>query len=192
MNREKTFRFVLAAILSALIIVMTVVPYTGYINYGGIEITTLHIVVILGAVALGWKYGLLLGTVWGVSCIVRCYVAFPVYLDFGFGNFFVACLPRMLVGVVAGLVFAAFKKGNKYIGAGTAAICGTLCNTVLVLSAMNIYSKIKADSVTDVYTVLKSILGTIVGVNGVIELAAAIILVPTLYSAVMKSRKKRI
>ena len=50
-----------AGILCALIIVMTIVPYTGYIYYGLIEITTLHIVVAVGAVLLGWEYGAVLG-----------------------------------------------------------------------------------------------------------------------------------
>ena len=51
-GRRSTRDFIAAAVLSALIIVMTVVPYTGYIYYGLIEITTLHIVVAIGAVAI--------------------------------------------------------------------------------------------------------------------------------------------
>ena len=54
-SHEKLRELVLTAILSALIIVMTVVPYTGYITVGVVEITTLHIVVALGACFLGWK-----------------------------------------------------------------------------------------------------------------------------------------
>ena len=42
---------ILASILCALVVVMTVVPYTGYISIGGVlEITTLHIVTILAGV----------------------------------------------------------------------------------------------------------------------------------------------
>ena len=48
-RKTDTRNLVRAGILSALIIVMTVVPYTGYINYGLVEITTLHIVVAVGA-----------------------------------------------------------------------------------------------------------------------------------------------
>ena len=63
MKRERMRSFVLAAMFSALIIVMTVVPMTGYITVGPVEITTLHIVVAIGATILGWKYGALLGLV---------------------------------------------------------------------------------------------------------------------------------
>ena len=54
-KNKNLYHLVLTAILSALIVVMTVVPYTGYIPYGVVtEITTLHIVTIVGAVFLGW------------------------------------------------------------------------------------------------------------------------------------------
>ena len=63
MKSESLRKLVAASILSALIVVMSVMPFTGYISYGMIEITTLHILVILGAVLLDWKYGALLGLV---------------------------------------------------------------------------------------------------------------------------------
>ena len=54
-NRKSLRDLILAAILCALVVVMTVVPYTGYITVGGtLEITTLHIVTILAGVLLGW------------------------------------------------------------------------------------------------------------------------------------------
>ena len=54
MKRERMRSFVLAAMFSALIIVMTVVPMTGYITVGPVEITTLHIVVAIASVVLLW------------------------------------------------------------------------------------------------------------------------------------------
>ena len=107
--KEKTKSLVLAAVFSALIAVMTVVPYTGYINYGPIslEITTLHIVVILGAVCLGWKYGAILGGVWGVSCMLRA-LTNPLWYDFL--NPMISLLPRIAVGLVAALVFIGLMK----------------------------------------------------------------------------------
>ena len=73
MKRQNLRAFTMAAVLSALIIVMTVIPYTGYIYYGLIEITTLHIVVAIGGVLLGWKYGAWLGFVWGATCVIRAF-----------------------------------------------------------------------------------------------------------------------
>ncbi len=188
-RNHKMFSFVLASVLAALIIAMSIVPYTGYINYGLIEITTLHIITILGGVCLGWKYGAVLGAVWGLSCIVRCYVLVPAMATFGFANFFVAGLPRIMVGLVAGLVFVGVSRWNKAVGAVAAALAGTLTNTVLVLTAMNFYAKFfHPENATDSYTVFKNILGTLVGVNGLIELAAALVVVPLLYRVVSKLR----
>ncbi|MBQ7541489.1 MAG: ECF transporter S component [Clostridia bacterium] len=180
---------VLTAVFAALIIVMTVTPYLGYISYGGIEITTLHIVVILAGVCLGPWLGAVVGGVWGLSCIARAYIAFPVFLDYGFGNFFVACLPRILVGLVAGAVFALLRKTKlpQLAGAAAAAVAGTLTNTVCVLTAMHIWQNYHhVGEMSGVRVIFGSIFQTLVGVNGVIELVAAIILVPALYRAVSK------
>ena len=77
-NRKSLRDLILAAVLCALVVVMTVVPYTGYITVGGtLEITTLHIVTILAGVLLGWKYGAVVGAVWGLTCILRCLLAIP-------------------------------------------------------------------------------------------------------------------
>lgn len=185
----KTRNLVMTAIFAALIIVMTVTPFLGYISYGSIEITTLHIVTILGAVCLGPKLGTVVGTVWGLSCLARAYFAFPVYLDFGFGNFFVSVFPRILVGLFSGLVFYALKKAKvpKAVSAGIAAVAGTLTNTVFVLSAMNIWAKFNDKDYSDVFTVVGNIFKTLIGINGVIELVAAVILVPVIYTAISKA-----
>ena len=185
-EQNKNRKFILAAIFSALIIVMTAIPYTGYIMYvpGGIEITTLHIIVILGAVCLGWKYGAVLGGVWGLSCMARA-LTNPLWADFL--NPLISLVPRILVGVVAALVFCGINKTKlgSIPACIAAAIAGTVTNTVLVLSMYNVFG----GTVTQgVYNVFKNIIMTIVSINGIIELAAAVILVPILFKAIIKSR----
>ena len=187
-KKLSTRDLVLTAILSALVIVMTVVPYTGYITVGIIEITTLHIVTILAGVLLGWQGGAVVGTVWGISCIVRCLVAYPVYQPFGFANVFVALLPRTLVGVVSGLLFAAMKRTRvaRTPSISLAAVAGSLTNTVLVLTAMTVYCRhygMEGYESAGVYTVLSAIVTSLAGINGVIEIVAAIVLVPAIYFA---------
>ena len=101
--------FIAAAVLSALIIVMTVVPYTGYIYYGLIEITTLHIVVAIGAVMLGWKYGAWLGFVWGATCVIRAFTN-PLWAPFT--NPLVSLVPRVIVGIVCGWTAQKLRKAK--------------------------------------------------------------------------------
>ena len=113
-RKMDTKSMVRAGILCALIIVMTIVPYTGYISYGLVEITTLHIVVAVGAVMLGWQYGAVLGFVWGVTCILRA-LTNPLWAPFV--NPMVSLVPRILVGMVAGFAAQGFRKPAMQLAA---------------------------------------------------------------------------
>ncbi|MDO4572704.1 MAG: ECF transporter S component [Clostridia bacterium] len=176
-RRPDTRRLARASALSALIIVMTVVPYTGYINYGLIEITTLHIVVAVGAVMLGWRYGAVLGFVWGASCVVRA-LTNPLWAPFV--NPLVSLVPRVLVGMAAGLVAEGMRRAKcrPMLSAAVAGAAATVTNTVLVLSALKLFS-----AVLEGAPLLGTIYGTLIGINGVIELAAAVLLVPAVIAA---------
>lgn len=176
-KRQNTRAMVRASVLAALIIVMTVVPYTGYINYGLIEITTLHIVVAIGAVMLGWRYGMVLGLVWGVTCVLRA-LTNPLWAPFV--NPLVSVVPRVLVGLFAGLVAEGLRKikCRPSVTAIVSAIAATLTNTVLVLSALKLFS-----AVLEGAPLLGTIYATLIGINGVIELVAAIVIVPSVIAA---------
>ena len=180
--KKKLQKLTATAILSALIVVMTVTPFTGYIISAPIEITTLHIVVILGAAMLGWDGGAMLGLVWGLTCLWRAYYVTPVYLDYGFGNLLIAVLPRVLVGLFAGLTFQCLKKTrvNRSFGLGLTAVVGSLTNTVLVLSGVAWY---RFAVYQEASNPIVSILQAVGSVNGSIELVAAILIVPSVYFA---------
>ncbi|HWQ58399.1 MAG TPA: ECF transporter S component [Clostridia bacterium] len=190
MNHEKLRSLVLAAILSALIVVMTVVPYTGYITIPvlSLEITTLHIVVALGACLLGWKYGAVLGGVWGVTCLIRAFTN-PLWIMFT--NPLISVLPRIFVGVVGGLVFAAMKKSKapEFVDALVAAIAATLTNTVLVLGAIYAFGGM-LESYAQFFEIFKAAFAYIITINGLVELAAAAVIVPIVYRAILPALKR--
>ena len=177
-RKTDTKNLVRAGILSALIIVMTVVPFTGYINYGLVEITTLHIVVAVGAVMLGWQYGAVLGFVWGVTCILRA-LTNPLWAPFV--NPLISLVPRVIVGIVGGLTASGLRKLRLRTGlvAALSAAAATLTNTVLVLSALKLFSAVLTG-----LPLLGTIYATLIGVNGSIELVAAILLVPVIVAAI--------
>ena len=132
-NKQTQLRqLILTALFSAIIVVMTIVPQTGYFSYGGmIEITTLHVIVILGACCLDLWHSAVLGGVWGLTCVIRAlvYIAIPGFKVFA--NPMVSLVPRILVGVVAWAVFFGLSKTKlpKYLSAVITAIAGTLTNT---------------------------------------------------------------
>lgn len=182
---------VLCAMFVAIIVVMTVIPYTGYINYSPLQIsiTTLHIPVILCACLMGWKYGAVVGGVWGLSCVVKAFVE-PLPANIPFQNPVISFLPRVIVGIAAALLFSLLTRRtrlNRYVCAGIAALAGTLTNTVLVLSAYSAFGYLGESSVA---ATLKFIFLTLIAVNGLIELGAAVLIVPALLAAIDKTRRK--
>lgn len=148
-SHERILRMTQLAVLSAIIIMMTFVPYIGYISYGpGLSITLIHIPVMIGAIVLGPSAGAILGGVWGISCIIKALTAPPSPLDAAiFWNPLVSLISRILAGLLAGLAFVGLirlcrklskrEKNSKLaqgISAGIAAAVGSVTNTVLVLS----------------------------------------------------------
>ncbi len=188
-KKSSLINLILVALFSAIVIVFTLVPNLGYISTGPIEITTLHIVVIIASLFLGVKYGAVVGGVWGITCIARAFVlGAGSELFKPFLNPLVSLVPRILVGLIAALIFYALKKTklNDIISATIAAAVGTLTNTVLVLSALYIFG-MGNQSFFDLFS---TIITTIISLNGSIELIAAIIIVPLVYKPLSKYVRK--
>ncbi|HZK38983.1 MAG TPA: ECF transporter S component, partial [Clostridia bacterium] len=137
-STQKTLVLAQVGVLSALITVMTFIPYLGYISYGGLSITLLHIPVIIGAVVLGPKIGGLLGGVWGVTCIIKAVLAPPTPLEgIIFRNPIIALIPRIIVGFVAGAVFVLISKndGPKKLSEKSVKALSAVISTLLVIGA---------------------------------------------------------
>jgi len=184
MNNGRTRELVLTGIFLALITVMTVIPYTGYINYGLIEITTLHLVVILGGVALGWKGGTLLGFYWGATCLMRAFTN-PAWILFT--NPLISLAPRVVVGLVAGLGGDWIVRGNRSpLAVSAVAAAATMTNTILVLSAIYVFGGM-IQSYAAVFELFKTIMSIVITVNGSLELGAAVLLTPVFYAALQRS-----
>ena len=58
------------AMFLALIFVFAYVPYLGYITIGPLAFTTMHVLVLLGAILFGAKRGALYGFFFGVSSLL--------------------------------------------------------------------------------------------------------------------------
>ncbi len=125
------------ALLLAILLVMAFTPL-GYLRIGPLSVTFLVIPVVIGSVVLGVKAGAFLGLAFGITSFAQCFGmdAFGTAL-FGINPFYTAafCLiPRVLVGVVAWLVFKALE--GKKLACYAAAASGSLTNSVLVLGSI--------------------------------------------------------
>lgn len=121
-TRMSTKKVTIAGMLGAFSVVLSMTPI-GYIPIPilGVNATTMHIPVIIGAIIGGPKIGTIIGLIFGVSSFIR--VGSPFFADP-----LVSILPRLLIGVMTYYTYKAFKHSIP------AAIIGTLANTVGVMS----------------------------------------------------------
>lgn len=80
------------------------------------------------------------------------------------------------------------QRDREILAAGVAALAGTLTNTVLVLTMLHFFGAL---GTTDIAQVFSTVVKTIVGINGAIELCAALIIVPALWGALGRTYRER-
>ncbi|WP_313151201.1 ECF transporter S component [Enterococcus sp.] len=194
-TKSKTYRLVIRAILTAIIILQTMVPFLGFIPIGITSLTIIHITVIVAAIVLGTKDGMFIGLVWGVFTMIRAFTSPTTPLDIAvFTNPIISVVPRVLVGLVAGLLFTIiYKKTKKVVAASiVAAIFGTITNTVLVLTLMGtLYTGLVASTYGVDASALFVTLGGIAITNGISEVITAAILTPILVKALFAATSLR-
>lgn len=178
-KNKNVFQMTIISMLIAILIIQTFVPILGYIPLGPIDVTIVHITVILTAVLFGSKMGLAIGTAWGILSMIRAYIQ-PTPFNIVFLNPLISVVPRMLVGWVSGLLFQAIKNRLSERWAYTlTALVGTLMNTVLVLGGIYLLAaETYANALGVSETALLGVLGTVVATNGVIEVVASMIILP--------------
>ena len=108
MNKEKTRKLVISAMLGAITLVRGLTPL-GFIRLGVMNATTMHIPVIIAAILEGPIVGAAVGLIFGVSSMVKAFTM-PLPTSFVFWNPLIAVLPRVLIGVVSYYLYAAFSS----------------------------------------------------------------------------------
>lgn len=197
-NKMQTRRMALLGIFIGFELVLMLTPL-GYIPIGPLKATTLHIPVILIAVACGWKEGAILGAVFGLTSIVMNTITptpvsfvFTPFYSFGelHGNFFsllIALLPRILIGVSSGLIMQRLRKFkiNETVSVLIASIIGSLCNTVLVMGGIYVFFGPAYAAVKEIaYDALMAVIWGTITTNGVLEAILAAMLVTAVYKAI--------
>jgi uncharacterized membrane protein len=194
-NRRRIVEITTTGLFVAIIVTMTFVPNLGYITINYLSITTLHIPVIIGSAILGPLGGFILGLTWGITSLIYS-LSRPEGVIFM--NPMISVLPRVVVGLVVGYlsVWPIFKLSAKnsvsrflaipHVHDVGLAILGTLTNTVLVLSAIALFSSTILWPFNQTFS---KIIAVILSLNGSVELVSAIILVPIVLNALRRIRK---
>ncbi|AXX65359.1 ECF transporter S component [Bombilactobacillus bombi] len=193
MRKHKAYKLAIRAILIAIILVQSMTPFLGFIPLGLVNVTIIHLTVIVAAIVLGPGDGALVGLIWGLGTMIRAYSAPTSPLDtMIFTNPIIAVLPRILVGYLAGIIYRSTKNKIKSqtVRMALAAAIGSLTNTITVLGLMRLMF---AGAMASAYKVtsgaLNGVIMTVVATNGIPELIAAIIIVPMICLAVLRANK---
>jgi len=153
---------VVAGALAAVSIVLSLTPF-GYIPWlAGASLTVMHVPAIIGAVLEGPLVGALVGAIFGVSSLVKAATSPGGPIDVFFTNPVVSVIPRILVGVVAWAVFAAFRGKFRAVSAAVAGVAGSLTNALLVLGTLVAYKAIPLAVAGSVF-VANSLVEAVVG-----------------------------
>ena len=107
MIKYNIFHIAFDALFLALFAILSYVPYIGYITIGPISFTTMHILVLVGAMLFGKKKGALFGLFMGVFSLLVS-LQYPGTVNYLFLNPFVSILPRVLFGLISGVIFDIF------------------------------------------------------------------------------------
>jgi len=118
----------------------------GFIHFGNLSITILHIPAIIAAVIIGLPEGLILSVVFGVMSIMTAYTRDIGSIDALFRDPTIALVPRLLIPIAA---WAGYKAvchiaedhtvSADLITSGIAAICGSVANTFFVVLAISLF-----------------------------------------------------
>ena len=194
-NTSKSYNLAVTAILLAVVVLLQCV--LGAVKIGTVSLTFVLIPIVLGAVAVNWKVGAILGFGFGVITYVMGLIGadgftFILINDHPILTALVCLVKGTASGLVAGLVFNLFKgKGNKeYIGLFISSFIAPTVNTGLfIIGALFMSDTLTANFTNDV---LYFLIVVCAGVNYLIEVALNMAFVPALYrvyTAVTKRSK---
>lgn len=194
-------RLVLTSLFIAIILVQSIVPWLGTLPLGafvlGAAVTIITFTVAIGAIVLGPRTGALLGLVWGLYSLWHAWTAVPSIGALIFRNPVAALFPRIMVGLLIGLLYQYWvkqrplKKQTPYliILGGLAAFI----NTALVLLITWISFTIMNTSFTGIPNtgLANWLITSIAGFNGIFEIIAGMILVPLIGMPVLSYLKRQ-
>lgn len=171
------------AMFLAIIIIMTFVPYIGYIQVGLISFTLIHIPVLIGAAIFGWKRGLMYGIFFGVASLIKA-TTYPGTIDFLFVNPLISVLPRALFGLAAGFLFSLIRRMPKFYQKGIhitlASFVLTAFHTFLVLTMLWLVYRSELESFLETSLTWAGLaLASLIGAGALIEAGLAAIITPT-------------
>lgn len=179
MRNTRVLEITTLGIFSAIIFMMSFVPWLGFIPIGFTDLTIIHIPVIIGGIFGGKRVAIGLGTAFGLASWSQALLRATGFAIV-FQNPLVSVLPRILFGVAIYLLFVGLGKviRNVFVQIALTAVLSTLLHTLFVLSSIFVFAPLDpllrefADN-----TPFFAFIWAIILSNGVFEMIAAFLIV---------------
>ncbi|MDR2505294.1 MAG: ECF transporter S component [Oscillospiraceae bacterium] len=198
MNNTKIRKITVTGMLLAIMLLFNVFPI-GFIPLPAFNATLMHIPVLVGLFSEGLGVGVILGAAFGISSLIKAYVALTA-TSFAFQNPLFSIPPRVLFPIVAWAVallimrlIGKFKEGRKtalHSSRVVGSFVGTLTNTVLVLGGMRFFfldqyaaNILKLEITPQIGAAVTTALVAVGSTQGLAEAALAAVLVPLICAA---------
>lgn len=196
MKKQSTFKMVLIALYIAIIFVLNSTPL-GYIPTPyGFTITTVFLPVIFAAITLGPWMGGLVGLIFGMTSFLQCFgigavvdpMAANLFAENAFLYTIMCFVPRIIMGIGVGFIFKWLHNVDKtkLVSYAVASVSAVILNTVLFLTAFNLFFSGTAFSGATV----KAILSSVIALNGIVEMAVALVVGTTISKALVAAMKR--
>lgn len=178
MKKNELTRFIIGnGLLIAFTVVFTYI--SNNIVIAGVSINLSLITIALAAILYGPWSGLLVGFVNGGMVMLS---AGPFFAMNPIATVFVCLLKSGIAGLVAGLLYQAFKKKNRHIGVALATISVPIINTSLFIVGSLLFFN----------GALGELISIFIGVNFIVEFIINALLSPAIYYIVTIYKKKKV
>lgn len=186
MTNQKIKYNIVATLFVGIILVQMIVPWLGTMPLGafviGASATIIQFTVALSGILLGPKYGAVVGFFWGLMSFSNALTHPGTIGSLMFQNPFTALIPRILVGLLIGLLFNYFLRNRslavRSVGLGILGVVAALINTIGVVLLTTIGFTVMHTNFTGIpnQNILTWLIG-IVSFNAIFEMIVGFILV---------------
>ena len=195
------FKMVFTGILCGLIMIMSFIPFLGFIPLGFMNATIIQVPVVIGAIMLGPKRGAFLGLIFGLTSLWKNSTApnitsfvfspfvpvpgmeesMPIFVGRLFKCLFICIFARVMIGVVAYYLHEFLKKKTNIPMHVNHMICGAagaITNTVLVMGGIYfLYGEAYAGAKELSVGLLSKVIAGVIFTQGVPEAIVSAVLV---------------
>lgn len=185
-------KMAIIGVLSAISIMMSMIPGIGYIPIGPTNATIMHIPVIIGSIIEGPIVGATVGFIFGLTSLIKALTQ-PTITSFAFINPLVSILPRVLIGILAYYIYEFTMKLTKKasISGLLAGGLGSIINTAGVLGMIYIlygarFAEVSGSSASTAGTFIFTLAAT----NGIPEAIIGALVVSPVIMALKKVIKR--